>query len=293
MARCCRSWAASRWCIPRATRRAASACTAARDGSVRRRRPASAGRAVSSFASRLFSDDATAARASMQRLAELDVDTIVFSHYPPLRDGRTRVPSRGWPAGGARSDDRHAAPAGVTMETLVDAGRARAARRSDRPALLIRPAFRTRSGPTATWPTVPRAARVLAEAGLEPGRPGHHLGGQPARVGHRLPGALPTPAPSRSRSTCATPSTSAAGRGADRREARPRHPPDRGVGARARPADRLDRVAARPGAPRRPLPPAADRRRHPRRDRLHQRHHRRAEGRDADPRQPHGAARRP
>jgi glyoxylase-like metal-dependent hydrolase (beta-lactamase superfamily II) len=38
-----------------------------------------------SFASGLYSDNPAAARASVQRLAELDVDTIVFSHYPPLR----------------------------------------------------------------------------------------------------------------------------------------------------------------------------------------------------------------
>jgi glyoxylase-like metal-dependent hydrolase (beta-lactamase superfamily II) len=38
------------------------------------------------FASRLYSDDWAGARASMKRLAELDVETIVFSHYPPWRD---------------------------------------------------------------------------------------------------------------------------------------------------------------------------------------------------------------
>jgi len=39
------------------------------------------------FASSLYSDDVVAARASVQRLAGLDVDMIVFSHYPPLREG--------------------------------------------------------------------------------------------------------------------------------------------------------------------------------------------------------------
>lgn len=39
-----------------------------------------------SFASPIFSDDIAAARASVQRLAELDVGTIVFGHYPPWRD---------------------------------------------------------------------------------------------------------------------------------------------------------------------------------------------------------------
>ena len=38
-----------------------------------------------SYASRIFSDDIRAARASMQRLAELDVETIIFGHDPPWR----------------------------------------------------------------------------------------------------------------------------------------------------------------------------------------------------------------
>lgn len=37
-------------------------------------------------ASGLYSDDPAAARASVQRLAGLDVKTLVFSHYPPLVD---------------------------------------------------------------------------------------------------------------------------------------------------------------------------------------------------------------
>ncbi len=39
------------------------------------------------FASRLFSDDYAAARASVRRMAALDVATIVFAHYPPLVEG--------------------------------------------------------------------------------------------------------------------------------------------------------------------------------------------------------------
>jgi glyoxylase-like metal-dependent hydrolase (beta-lactamase superfamily II) len=39
-----------------------------------------------SAASGLYSDDPAAARSSLQRLAELDVKTVVFSHYPPLVD---------------------------------------------------------------------------------------------------------------------------------------------------------------------------------------------------------------
>jgi glyoxylase-like metal-dependent hydrolase (beta-lactamase superfamily II) len=39
-----------------------------------------------SFASALYSDDPVLARQSVQRLAELDVKTIVFSHFPPLTE---------------------------------------------------------------------------------------------------------------------------------------------------------------------------------------------------------------
>jgi glyoxylase-like metal-dependent hydrolase (beta-lactamase superfamily II) len=38
-----------------------------------------------SFASRLYSDDPDAARNAVKRLAPLDVETVVFSHYPALR----------------------------------------------------------------------------------------------------------------------------------------------------------------------------------------------------------------
>ncbi len=38
-----------------------------------------------SYASRLYSEDPSLARRSMKRLAELDVETIVFSHHPPIR----------------------------------------------------------------------------------------------------------------------------------------------------------------------------------------------------------------
>ena len=40
-----------------------------------------------SYASGLYSDDAAAARRAVKRLAQLDVETIVFSHYPLLREG--------------------------------------------------------------------------------------------------------------------------------------------------------------------------------------------------------------
>jgi glyoxylase-like metal-dependent hydrolase (beta-lactamase superfamily II) len=43
------------------------------------------------FASSVFSEDMSLARASVARMAELDVGTIVFSHYPPWRDGANEV----------------------------------------------------------------------------------------------------------------------------------------------------------------------------------------------------------
>lgn len=44
-----------------------------------------------SFASRLYSDDAEAARRAVQRLAALDVETIVFAHYPAVRTGGAEI----------------------------------------------------------------------------------------------------------------------------------------------------------------------------------------------------------
>jgi glyoxylase-like metal-dependent hydrolase (beta-lactamase superfamily II) len=44
-----------------------------------------------SYASALYSDDVTAARRAVQRLASLDVDSIVFSHYPPLQEGASET----------------------------------------------------------------------------------------------------------------------------------------------------------------------------------------------------------
>jgi glyoxylase-like metal-dependent hydrolase (beta-lactamase superfamily II) len=43
------------------------------------------------FASRVFSEDLPLARASVARIAGLDVETIAFSHYPPLREGANEV----------------------------------------------------------------------------------------------------------------------------------------------------------------------------------------------------------
>lgn len=43
------------------------------------------------FASAVFSHDLPLARASIARLAELDVETIAFSHYPPWRDGANAI----------------------------------------------------------------------------------------------------------------------------------------------------------------------------------------------------------
>jgi glyoxylase-like metal-dependent hydrolase (beta-lactamase superfamily II) len=39
-----------------------------------------------SFANTVFSEDMPLAKASVARMAELDVETIVFSHYPPWRE---------------------------------------------------------------------------------------------------------------------------------------------------------------------------------------------------------------
>ena len=43
------------------------------------------------FASSVFSEDLPLAMASVSRMAELDVETIVFSHYPPLRAEANRT----------------------------------------------------------------------------------------------------------------------------------------------------------------------------------------------------------
>lgn len=43
------------------------------------------------FASTVFSEDVALARASVARMAALDVETIAFSHYPPWREGANRV----------------------------------------------------------------------------------------------------------------------------------------------------------------------------------------------------------
>jgi glyoxylase-like metal-dependent hydrolase (beta-lactamase superfamily II) len=39
------------------------------------------------FASALYSDDRRAAERAVKRLAELDVEVVVFSHYPPIHEG--------------------------------------------------------------------------------------------------------------------------------------------------------------------------------------------------------------
>ena len=44
-----------------------------------------------SFASRLYSDDHAAARRSVKRLAQLDVKTLVFSHFAPVEDGAAEI----------------------------------------------------------------------------------------------------------------------------------------------------------------------------------------------------------
>jgi glyoxylase-like metal-dependent hydrolase (beta-lactamase superfamily II) len=44
-----------------------------------------------SFASALYSDDHAMAKRSVKRLAALDVETIVFSHFAPLEGGAAEV----------------------------------------------------------------------------------------------------------------------------------------------------------------------------------------------------------
>jgi glyoxylase-like metal-dependent hydrolase (beta-lactamase superfamily II) len=44
-----------------------------------------------SSASSLYSDDVATARRSVQRLASLDVSTVVFSHFPPLAEGASET----------------------------------------------------------------------------------------------------------------------------------------------------------------------------------------------------------
>jgi glyoxylase-like metal-dependent hydrolase (beta-lactamase superfamily II) len=44
-----------------------------------------------SYASALYSDDVSEARRAVKRLATLDVNTIVFSHYPPLQEGASET----------------------------------------------------------------------------------------------------------------------------------------------------------------------------------------------------------
>jgi glyoxylase-like metal-dependent hydrolase (beta-lactamase superfamily II) len=43
------------------------------------------------FASTLYSDDYALAKRSVKRLAELDVETLVFSHFPALEGGASKV----------------------------------------------------------------------------------------------------------------------------------------------------------------------------------------------------------
>jgi glyoxylase-like metal-dependent hydrolase (beta-lactamase superfamily II) len=43
------------------------------------------------FASQVFSEDIAQARSSVARMAELDVETIAFSHYRPVTDGANKI----------------------------------------------------------------------------------------------------------------------------------------------------------------------------------------------------------
>ena len=138
------------------------------------------------------------------------------------------------------------------MDTLIDLVRMEGERFDDRPALIIRPSFRTRTTTYRDLATsVPRAARVLADAGLGVGdrviiwavnRPEWGL----AFLAVEHAGGVAVPLDVRH--------TVDFGRkivDQTEPEARPRVPPDRGVGARHRPAGHPDRDPARPRPARR------------------------------------------
>ena len=119
-------------------------------------------------------------------------------------------------------------------------------------------------------------------------RQGHHLGRQPPRMGPRVPGGLPRRGRLRPARRPPHDRVRAQGRRPDRRPARARLPPDRGGGLAARVARPVHRVAARPRPAHGTAGRRTDRPRHPRRDRVHERYDRRAQGGDAHPRQPAG-----
>ena len=95
------------------------------------------------YASGLFSDDHAAAKRAVQRLAGLDVDVIVFSHFPPLTEAASEVLGGPRAAGTPLTMARQREGA-ATVDTLVDLVQRSAERFDRRPALLIRPSFRTR-----------------------------------------------------------------------------------------------------------------------------------------------------
>ncbi len=209
----------------------------------------------------------------------------------PAASRRTRT--RPWPSwpGGSATDGRRRG-----RDARADTDRCRRGRRSP-----VRPA----SGP-AHPAVVPHARLALPRprrdrparshgarrSGPRAGRSGHPLGRQPSRMGHRPARHRP---PRRRRGPARRAPHGGLrpqDRRADRRQDGRCHPADRGIGETARPADRLPRDAARSGAPGRPTASRRDRCDHACRDRVHQRHHRRAEGRDADPRKPRRRARR-
>ena len=173
------------------------------------------------------------------------------------------------------------------METLQDLVAEGAARFDRRPALLIRPFFRTR-----TWryrdlgAIVPRAARVLADTGIEPGdrvilwsvnRPEWGIAFFAIQHLRRRRGSARRPPYRRLRAEDRRP---------DGGEGRPRQPPDGGGRTAARSAHRVGGEPARRRPPRGADARSAGDGRDARRDRVHERHDRRAEGRDAQPRQP-------
>ena len=141
------------------------------------------------------------------------------------------------------------------METLIDLVRTGATRFDRRPALMIRPFFRTRTWRYRDLGGDRAACRAASspEAGLVEGDRVNHLGGQPARSGGSRSSAIAhaggVAVPLDVRHTGRLRSQD---RGPDRRQARRREPSDaRRRRAQLGLADRVDRDAARPGPARR------------------------------------------
>ena len=123
-----------------------------------------------SFASSLYSDDVAEARASVKRMAALDVVTIVFAHYPPVVEGATATLAR--LAGLAQErigSDPVTSRDSWWRRWSISSGQAESGSQSDRHSSSVRRFEPERSRTVTSRTSVPRVARVLFEAGLGPG----------------------------------------------------------------------------------------------------------------------------